>query len=73
MTTVKVYRGSPSGKVEAATTYLKPPEDRQVLVSITHSGLCGTDEHYVQQPIVLGHEGVGIVEAVGESVAGLQM
>lgn len=52
---------------------MKAPEGRQVLVGITHSGLCGTDEHYVQQPMVLGHEGVGIVEAVGESVADLKM
>lgn len=73
MLAVKVYRGSPSGKVEAATTYLRPPQGRQVLINITHSGLCGTDEHYIKQRMVLGHEGVGIVEAVGDSVADLKM
>lgn len=73
MLAVKVYRGSPSGKVEAATTYLNLPQSRQVLVRITHSGLCGTDEHYIQQSMVLGHEGVGIVEAVGDAVGDLKM
>jgi threonine dehydrogenase-like Zn-dependent dehydrogenase len=40
-----VYKGSESGKiVEAKTTReIKPG---QVLVKITHSGLCGTDLHY---------------------------
>lgn len=73
MLAVKVYRGSPSGRVEAATTYSRPPQGREVLVRITHSGLCGTDEHYIQQSMVLGHEGVGIVEAVGDSVGDLKM
>lgn len=73
MLAVKVYRGSPSGKVQAVTTHLRPPQGPQVLVGITHSGLCGTDEHYIKQSMVLGHEGVGIVEAVGDSVVGLKM
>lgn len=56
-----VYKGSKSGAIVKATTTreVKPGE---VLVRITHSGLCGTDEHYKCADMVLGHEGVGIVE-----------
>ncbi len=48
--------------------------DRDVLVRIYASGLCHTDLEVIQGqlpyplPIVLGHEGCGIVEAVGASV-----
>lgn len=43
---------------------------RDVLVRITHSGVCASDAVYLMlgAPIALGHEGVGIVEAVGPSV-----
>ena len=39
-------------------------------------GICGTDLHVVKgewqrpTPMVLGHEGAGVVEAVGDGVAG---
>lgn len=36
-----------------------------VLVKVTASGVCGTDLHYRTQDMVLGHEGVGIVEDLG--------
>ncbi|EJT82458.1 hypothetical protein GGTG_02431 [Gaeumannomyces tritici R3-111a-1] len=42
------------------------PED--VLVRITHTGFCATDLAYVEYGIALGHEGVGVVEAVGPEV-----
>lgn len=64
-----VYKGSKDGKILKSTTYkvddLAPDE---VLVKITHSGVCGTDEHYRNQDIVLGHEGVGVVQKVGKHV-----
>lgn len=70
-----VYKGSASGRVtECSTT--QPDcelEAHQVLLKITHSGLCGTDEHYKTVDMVLGHEGVGVVEAIGASVKGLKM
>ncbi|KAJ7646944.1 chaperonin 10-like protein [Roridomyces roridus] len=63
-----VYKGSATnGIVEAKTTHA-PPTGNQVLVKITHSGICGTDEHYKHADMVLGHEGVGTVEQIGESV-----
>ena len=39
----------------------------QVLVKISHSGLCGTDVHYQHADISLGHEGAGTVQAIGEN------
>ncbi|KFZ19344.1 hypothetical protein V501_00706 [Pseudogymnoascus sp. VKM F-4519 (FW-2642)] len=70
MSTIKntVYRGM-DGKVQQ-TTFDMPSElgPHEVLVKITHSGLCGTDIHGIAHGIALGHEGVGIVTAVGSSV-----
>ena len=56
-----VFKGSKEGKIYQSATKkdLKPDE---VLIKVTHSGLCGTDEHYRHADIVLGHEGAGIVE-----------
>ncbi|KAJ6078404.1 alcohol dehydrogenase [Penicillium canescens] len=34
--------------------------------------LCGTDEHYLKADMVLGHEGVGIVKAVGPKVTSVK-
>jgi len=63
-----VYKGSCSGKIVQSKNHkdLKPDE---VLIRITHAGLCGTDLHYRHQDMVLSHEGVGIVEQVGSCVA----
>lgn len=41
---------------------------KDILVKITHSGLCGTDLAFLPYGLALGHEGVGIVEAVGSDV-----
>ncbi|KAF7352221.1 NAD(P)-dependent alcohol dehydrogenase protein [Mycena venus] len=63
-----VFKGSPEGIVESKTHH-DGPTGNQVLVKITHSGICGTDEHYKHADMVLGHEGVGTVEQIGESVS----
>jgi S-(hydroxymethyl)mycothiol dehydrogenase len=53
---------------------LEPPGPEDVLVRIEASGVCGTDAHVVRTlfghrlPVLLGHEGAGVVEAVGEGV-----
>lgn len=57
---------------------LAEPGPQQVLVRVGAGGLCGSDIHYywdggigtirVTQPIVMGHEFAGTVEAVGEGV-----
>jgi len=40
----------------------------EVLIRTTHSGLCYTDVHAKNTGCGLGHEGVGIIEGVGEDV-----
>jgi aryl-alcohol dehydrogenase len=48
------------------------PRAHEVLVRVVASGVCHTDlmiHRGVTRPIVLGHEGAGIVERVGEGVA----
>jgi threonine dehydrogenase-like Zn-dependent dehydrogenase len=56
-----VFKGSKEGKIIKSTTKkeLKPDE---VLIKVTHSGLCGTDEHYKHEDMGLGHEGAGVIE-----------
>ncbi len=49
-----------------------PPERGEVLVRMVASGICHTDISYMRDarvtPVVLGHEGAGIVEQVGDGV-----
>jgi S-(hydroxymethyl)glutathione dehydrogenase/alcohol dehydrogenase len=54
---------------------LDPPGPGEVLVRVAASGICGSDLHVVHGrsvidafPMVLGHEGAGVVEAVGDGV-----
>jgi hypothetical protein len=61
MPSFTVYRGSESGAIVKATTTREVGPD-EVLVRVTHSGVCGTDEHHRHSGIVLGHEGTGVVE-----------
>ena len=49
------------------------------IVRLTSSAICGTDLHFVRgtfadlrEGIILGHEGVGIVEQVGDMVRNLE-
>ena len=55
---------------------LAPPGPGEVLVRVAAAGVCHSDVHladghlgHERQPIVLGHEGAGTVEAVGAGVA----
>ena len=61
--------------VQVETLLLHPPHHDEVLVRVAAAGVCHSDLHLAQGhlgdgrwPIVLGHEGAGVVEAVGESV-----
>jgi S-(hydroxymethyl)glutathione dehydrogenase/alcohol dehydrogenase len=53
---------------------LERPRRREVLVRLGASGVCHSDLHVVDgewprpTPVIMGHEGAGIVEAVGEDV-----
>jgi D-arabinose 1-dehydrogenase-like Zn-dependent alcohol dehydrogenase len=64
-----VFKGSANDGIVQSKTYRDGPTDTQVLVKITHSGICGSDEHFKHADMVLGHEGVGTVQEVGEKVS----
>ena len=56
-----------------------PPKKGEVRVRITHTGICHTDAFTLSGsdpeglfPSVLGHEGAGIVESVGEGVTSVK-
>ena len=61
--------GSPL-KIESLE--MEGPRDDEVLVRLIASGICHTDIGFVDDwdgpPVVLGHEGAGVVELVGKSV-----
>ncbi|TGO61611.1 hypothetical protein BCON_0026g00550 [Botryotinia convoluta] len=66
-----VFKGSKEGKIVKATTTREiGPND--VLVKITHSGLCGTDEHYRHADMALGHEGAGVAAEIGSAVKNIK-
>ncbi|KAI1659348.1 GroES-like protein [Daldinia decipiens] len=65
MTSFTVYKGSKNGLTKSSATKPETLTGDKVLIKITASGLCGTDLHLLHDDVVLGHEGVGIVEAVG--------
>lgn len=55
---------------------LMPPQEGEVLVRIVATGVCHTDAYTLSGkdpegkfPVILGHEGGGIVEALGKGVA----
>jgi S-(hydroxymethyl)glutathione dehydrogenase / alcohol dehydrogenase len=55
-----------------------PPGPGEVRIKLAASGVCGTDGHAVEGthpmrnlPVVLGHEGAGVVESVGPGVTAL--
>lgn len=56
-----------------------PPKAHEVRIEIYHSGVCHTDAFTLSGkdpegafPIILGHEGAGIVESVGEGVTNVK-
>jgi NDMA-dependent alcohol dehydrogenase len=62
---------------EITSLDLDEPHAGEVLIRLVASGLCHSDEHVrdgtlpSRYPIVGGHEGAGVVEAVGPEVTGL--
>ena len=65
----------PGRPVAVERVLLAPPRRGEVLVRVAAAGVCRSDLHLAdgvlgtgRWPIVLGHEGAGVVEAVGEDV-----
>ncbi len=65
----------PGRPVAVEEVLLDPPRRDEVLVRVAAAGVCHSDVHLAdgvlgdgRWPIVLGHEGAGVVQAVGEDV-----
>lgn len=71
-----LYENNKPVKVEDVT--IDDPKNNEVLVKMVATGVCHTDLHFVKGempqplPVVLGHEGAGIVEKVGPNVTTLK-
>jgi aryl-alcohol dehydrogenase len=59
---------------------LSRPRPDEVIVRVLSAGICGTDIEVLDghldllpTPVVLGHEGAGVVEEVGQEVAGIEV
>lgn len=66
----KVFKGSKSGDIVESTGH-REAGPTEVLVKVTHCGVCGTDGLYRHADKGLGHESVGIITEVGSSVHSL--
>lgn len=64
--------GSADGKINVKTS-VRAISGVEVLVRVTHSGLCGTDAHDRTAGCGLGHEGVGVVEKLGAEVTAVKV
>ena len=69
---------SEPGRVALEEIVVDPPGPGEVLVRVEATGVCHSDLHVIEEngwghafPVLLGHEGAGAVEAVGEGVDGL--
>ena len=64
-------------KISVENVTLDPPKAGEVLVKIAATGVCHSDLSVINGtipaplPLVLGHEGAGVVQEVGEGVTGL--
>jgi aryl-alcohol dehydrogenase len=69
---------APSGSFRIDAIEVNEPVGDEVLVKVVATGICQTDAHVraghipTPLPIVLGHEGAGVVERIGPAVATLQ-
>ncbi len=68
----------PGRPVTVERVTLAPPGPGEVLVRVAAAGVCHSDLHLAdgalgpgRAPIVLGHEGAGVVQALGEGVTGV--
>jgi aryl-alcohol dehydrogenase len=66
----------PGGLLIIERLKMEGPRDDEVLVRLTASGICHTDIDFcdggASGPVVLGHEGAGVVERVGKKVKGVK-
>ncbi|ESK90148.1 nadp-dependent alcohol dehydrogenase [Moniliophthora roreri MCA 2997] len=61
------FRGSPSGKIVQSSFTRDSLAADEVVIKVTHSGVCGSELHFLHNDMVLGHEGIGVVQEVGSA------
>ncbi len=67
-----------TNKLTIETVELDPPKGHEILVRVRAAGVCHSDLHTLRgelrtaPPLVLGHEGSGIVQAVGSGIAAVK-
>ena len=62
----------PHGRFVLKQVELDDPRDDEILVVVEASGVCHTDvvaQDRFTPPMVLGHEGTGVVQAIGSGVS----
>jgi Zn-dependent alcohol dehydrogenase len=70
---------TPGQGLELAELEVLAPRAGEVLVRYVASGVCHSDLHHIQgkvpwpTPVVMGHEGAGLVEAVGDGVGSVRV
>jgi S-(hydroxymethyl)glutathione dehydrogenase/alcohol dehydrogenase len=74
-----VVAREPNAALQLESIEVADPGPGEVLVRIAASGICGSDLHVmhgrsnaVTFPVVLGHEGAGVVQAIGPGVTTVQ-
>ncbi len=73
--TAAVSRDPASAAPSLERLELEPPRPGEMRIRLVATGICHTDLHehpgrHAPHPIVLGHEGAGVVEELGEGVTG---
>lgn len=69
----------PKAPLELRELILAEPEGNEILVKTVATGICHTDLLLrdgifgPNHPVIPGHEGVGVIEAIGENVKGLKV
>lgn len=73
--TCKAAIAKGDGSFSIENIKVEKPQQDEVLVKIKAAGLCHTDHDSLNwgKPIVMGHEGAGIVEAVGANVKSVKV
>jgi L-iditol 2-dehydrogenase len=61
-------------KIQQTNAPVPVPKEGEVLIRLTMVGICGSDIHMfkngqrVKGPITIGHEGIGVIEKIGDGV-----
>ncbi|XP_073457423.1 alcohol dehydrogenase 1-like [Aquarana catesbeiana] len=70
---------APNQPLDIEEIEVQPPKEKEVRIKMVNTGICGTDDHALDNttgmahfPVILGHEGAGIIESVGEGITDLK-